>query len=107
MNKYISLSILSIVLFQNFIYPQAIPRDEYLNYLQLEYPRIVEQTGASAELYLYGNKSDTDYIDVNPVDGIDDERFKVLKRMALEFAPYLVQNTTTVPIDIKAFIRIL
>ncbi len=105
MNKFLVLSILWIILFHRLVYPQAIPHDEYLDYLQLEYPKIVKQTRASAELHLYGDKSNPGYKDVDPVDGIDDDRWKVLKKIALKFSPYLVQNTTTVPIDIKAFIE--
>ncbi len=34
---------------------QDIPHDQYLNYMPLEYRRIVRQTDASAAFQLYGN----------------------------------------------------
>jgi hypothetical protein len=84
---------------------QAIPKEEYLEYVPLEYPRLIEQSPASVELHLYGDKNDPNYRDVEPVDGIDDHRHEILHEIALRFAPYLVQNTTSVPMDFKAFME--
>ena len=59
---------------------QEIPRDKYLQYLPLKSPAIVRQTEASDELHLFGNTEDSEYKDIDPVDGIDDRRHKVLPR---------------------------
>lgn len=82
---------------------QEIPRDEYLRYLSLKSPEIVRQTEANAELHLFGNTEDPAYQDTNPVDGIDDRRHKVLLALAVEFAPYLVLNSTMIPMDFRLF----
>ena len=83
---------------------QEIPRDEYLRYLSLKSPEIVRQTKANAELHLFGNAKDIEnYQDTNPVDGIDDRRHEVLVELAVEFAPYLVLNSTMIPMDFRLF----
>lgn len=84
---------------------QEIPRDEYLRYLSLKYPKIVRQTEANAELHLFGNTEDKEYQDTEPMDGIDDRRYKVLLDLAVEFAPYLVLNSTMVPMDFRPFME--
>ena len=84
---------------------QEIPRDEYLRYLPLKYPKIVLQTEASDELHLFGNKKDPEYQDVDPVDGIDDHRHAVLLDLAVQFAPYLVLNSTMIPMDFRLFME--
>lgn len=84
---------------------QEIPRDEYLRYLSLKSPEIVRQTDANAELHLFGNVDDSDYCDLNPVDGIDDRRHKVLLELAVAFAPYLVLNSTMIPMDFRRFME--
>jgi hypothetical protein len=84
---------------------QEIPRDEYLRYLSLKSPEIVRQTEANAELHLFGNTEDPAYQDTNPVDGIDDRRHKVLLALAVEFAPYLVLNSTMIPMDFRLFME--
>jgi hypothetical protein len=83
---------------------QEIPRDEYLRMLPLSLPRLGLQTDASVELALFGNPSAPGYRDVDPVDGIDDRRGRVLMQLAVRFAPYLVQNTTNVPLNFDVFI---
>ena len=82
---------------------QEIPRDEYLRYLSLKSPEIVRQTEANAELHLFGNRDDREYQDTDPVDGIDDRRHEVLLDLAVEFAPYLVLNSTMIPMDFRLF----
>jgi len=90
---------------KSFVFAQAIPRDEYLDYIPLEYPRVVEQTSASKRLKLYGNKSSTAYKDIDPLDGIDDKRNTIFTKMGIRFAPFLVQNTTAVPLDFDVFLK--
>jgi hypothetical protein len=82
---------------------KEIPRNEYIKYLPITYPKIMSQTEANKTFYLYGNKTDPNYQDVDPVDGIDDQRCRVLENIAVRFAPYLVQNTTDAPMDFKYF----
>lgn len=84
---------------------QEIPRDEYLRYLSLKSPEIVRQTEANAELHIFGNTADPAYQDTSPVDGIDDSRHKVLLALAVEFAPYLVLNSTMIPMDFRLFME--
>ena len=83
---------------------QEIPRDEYLRYLPLEYPTIVRQTEASVEMNLFGDITDPNQ-DVDPVDGINDHRHKVLLALAERFAPYLVLNSTMIPMDFRLFME--
>jgi hypothetical protein len=71
----------------------------------LEVPRLVRQTTASAALHLYGDPSDPNYRDESPRNGIDDRRDAVLQRMAIRFAPFMVLNSTNVPMDFKVFAR--
>lgn len=84
---------------------QEIPRDEYLRYLPLKYPKIVRQTEANAELHLFGNKEDPEYQDTNPVDGIGDRRHEVLLDLAVQFSPLLVFNSTMIPMDFRPFME--
>lgn len=83
---------------------QEIPRDRYLHYLPLSHARLVPQNSASAALHLYGDPAVASYRDANPVDGIDDARQRVLLALAVRFAPYLVQNTSSIPVDFRRFI---
>ena len=84
---------------------QEIPRDEYLRYLPLKYPKLVRQTEANAKLHLFGNTKHSGYQDTNPVDGIDDRRHKVLLDLARQFSPLLVLNSTLVPMDFRLFME--
>ena len=84
---------------------QEIPRDEYLRYIPLKHPAIVRQTKASDELDLFGDIKDPVYQDTDPVDGIDDYRREVLLDLAVQFAPYLVLNSTMIPMDFRLFIE--
>jgi len=78
---------------------QQIPRAEYLRYVPLEVPRIIRQTEASQRLSLYGDPESPEYVDVDPLDGMDDRRHAVLEELAVRFAPFLVQNTEMIPMD--------
>jgi hypothetical protein len=82
---------------------QQMPKEDYIRYVPLEYPRIVRQTDASRRFQLLGDPSAPGYRDVDPVDGIDDARGRVLQALGERFAPYLVQNTTSVPMDHRRF----
>ena len=84
---------------------QEIPREEYLGHLPLSAPRLVQQTAASADLFLFGDPASPDYRDVDPPDGIDDRRHAVLEALAVRFAPYLVQNTTNIPVNFDVYIE--
>lgn len=87
-----------------FARSQEVPRDQYIKYVPLSHPRLVQQTFPSEEMRLYGDRDDPAYRDVNPVDGIDDERYAVLMLLAVRFAPYLVQNTTNIPTNFDIYI---
>lgn len=82
---------------------QEIPRTEYLTYVPLEHPVMVRQTNASAKFNLYGNTAESSYRDTAPVDGIDDRRYKVLLDLSVRFAPYMVLNTTAIPMNVRRF----
>ena len=80
---------------------QQYPRDEYLRFVPLEVPRIIRQTPASERLHLYGDREDSAYVDIAPLDGVDDRRHAVLEELAARFAPFLVQNSEGIPMDHK------
>lgn len=84
---------------------KEIPRNEYIKYMPCTYPKIMTQTEANKTLSLYGDKNDPGYQDVDPKDGIDDRRFRVLGNIAVRFAPYLVQNTSDAPMDFKYYAK--
>jgi hypothetical protein len=79
---------------------QRIPAQEYIHYLPLDVPRPIRETDASKELHLFGDRTSPAYRDVVPRDGIDDTRHEALMRLAVEFAPILIQNTSmSAPLD--------
>ncbi len=78
-------------------------QEKYIRFLPLSYPTVITQTDASRVFALYGDTTDPAYHDVHPIDGIDDRRFEILQKIAVRFAPYLVQNTSAVPMDFKLF----
>ena len=82
---------------------QPMPKDEYLSHLTLHYPRLVRQVPANVRLQIYGDDAAPGYVDVNPRDGIDDARGKTFRALGKRFAPYLVLNTTEMPLDFKIF----
>ncbi len=87
------------------LHGQEIPRNRYLRYLPLQYPVMVRQTEASVTFQLLGDPGDPGYRDNDPVDGIDDRRHQVLLDLGVRFAPYLVLNTTAVPMDVRLFMQ--
>jgi hypothetical protein len=82
---------------------QEIPKSEYLQYEPLAPPRIVGQTRASELLHLFGDPTSPAYSDRSPRDGIDDRRHELLLALAVRFAPYMVKNTTNLPMDFRRF----
>jgi len=84
---------------------KAADKQDYVRFLPLSYPKIFTQAEANKKFALYGDTADPSYQDVSPIDGIDDQRFKILQKIAVRFAPYLVQNTATVPMDFKLFMK--
>lgn len=84
---------------------QDMPKEDYYGYLPLEVPRLVRQTAASARFHLYGDPADPGYRDERPRNGIDDRRDDVLRWMAVRFAPFMVLNSTNIPMDFKVFAR--
>jgi hypothetical protein len=81
-----------------------IPPGAYLTYVPLEYPRIVRATPETQAVQLYGDRASPGYADDAPKDGIDDARGKLLLALAVRFSPYLVRNTTSIPMDWKRFV---
>jgi hypothetical protein len=73
----------------------------YIDSIPLEYPRLVHAVDATERLHLYGDPESLGYRDLDPVDGIDDDRQRSLQRLAVRFAPILVQNTVITPIDFR------
>jgi len=84
---------------------KAIPRDQYLTYVPLEYPSLVSRTEASRSFHLFGDSDDPGYRDVAPVDGIDDRRQELLKGLGARFGPIMVLNTTNLPMDFRRFME--
>jgi hypothetical protein len=101
-NRVLLLAVLGFTL---SLSAKEIPRTEYIKYLPITYPRIVSQTEMNNVFSLYGDKNDPAYQDIAPIDGIDDRRSKVLEKLAVRFAPYLVQNTTDAPMDFKYYVN--
>jgi hypothetical protein len=77
--------------------------DNYIRFLPLTYPRLVRQTDASQRFALFGDSMAAGYRDADPVDGIDDRRHGMLHALARRFAPHMVQNTFSVPMNFKEF----
>ena len=106
MSRRLHMAALAALLVTSIVSPrgaeaQQYPRDEYLRFVPLEVPRIIRQTPASERLHLYGNLEAPDYVDVEPVDGVDDRRHRVLQELSARFAPFLVQNSEGIPMDHK------
>ena len=94
-----------VYLFVGFdVQSQEIPRDEYMKYIPLKYPKIIRQTKASVKMDLFGSPPGSEYLDMD-LDGIDDCRHKVLLDLAVRFAPYLVLNSTLIPMDFRLFME--
>jgi len=94
-----------IIIFLGFsnILGQRIPKQDYLRFVPIKHPPLVRQAPGSAELALYGDPDSPDYRDVDPVDGIDDQRAENIREIALRFSPILVQNSFGVPMDFRKF----
>ena len=84
---------------------QEIPRDEYLLHLPLGLPRLMPATAASTGLRLWGDPAAPGYRDVDPVDGIDDARHRILMDLSVRFAPFLVQNTGDFPVNFRVYME--
>ena len=80
-----------------------IPREQYLKYLSLTYPRLVRETVASGRFRLYGDPADPAFRDVAPRDGVDDARAAWLERLGMRFAPLMVRNSPLFPMDFRSF----
>lgn len=96
-------SLCLVLLLTGILQAQEISRDAYLKFVPLSHPRLVRQTAASEALHLFGDRQDPAYRDVDPVDGIDDRRHDLLMKLAVRFAPFLVQNTTNIPTNFDAY----
>src|SRR5260370_19792759 len=83
---------------------QEIPKSRYLEYEPLAPARIVGQTRASEMLHLFGDPADTAFRDSSPRDGVDDRRHDLLLALAVRFAPYMVENTTNIPMAFQRYI---
>jgi hypothetical protein len=79
------------------------PKSDYYRYIPLEVPRLIRQTPSSAEFHLFGDPASPEFRDERPRDGIDDQRHAVLQRLAVRFAPFMVLNTTNIPLNFKFF----
>ena len=85
---------------------QEIPRDTYLGYVPLIYPRLVRASPATERFHLFGDTSAAGYRDESPRDGIDDGRAAWLEALAVRFAPYMVRNTEERPLDFhRVYVR--
>jgi len=103
--KKISALLILIALFSTPVLGQEIPRNEYLTYVPLKYPHIVAQNAASVSFNLYGDRSDPNYRDVDPIDGIDDRRAAILSGLGARFGPIMIQNTIDAPMDFHKFME--
>jgi len=108
MRIFFSIILAVFIVAGGFVAPllaDGVPQKEYIRFLPLSYPKIIVQTNATKKFAIYGDTLDPAYQDINHVDGIDDQRFKILQKISVQFAPYLVQNTSAVPMDFKLFMK--
>lgn len=94
------------ILFSISSFAQEIPRDQYLKYIPLHYPSLVEQTAANDELNLYGDRADSRYRDNHPKNGIDDSRDRLFEALSVRFAPLIVRNAAAFPMDFRKMLEI-
>lgn len=85
---------------------REIPRKEYLRYVPLAYPRQLEQSSATKEFELFGDAAARGYRDTKPRNGIDDARDALFLALAIRFAPAVVQNTESFPMDFREVMEI-
>jgi hypothetical protein len=81
-----------------------IPPAAYLEFVPLEYPRIVRATPETELVHLYGDRRSPGFVDDAPKDGIDDARGAGLLALAARFSPFMVRNTGNLPMDWKRFV---
>jgi len=106
MGKSLAFLLVSVVFLGSLCSPVAarqIPKEDYIDYLPLKNLRITRQAEATAAFALYGDTNDPSYRDVVLLDGIDDTRHALLMDLAVHFAPYMVQNSTAIPMSHKKF----
>ncbi|NKB88336.1 MAG: hypothetical protein GKS06_08960 [Acidobacteria bacterium] len=77
--------------------------ENYLDFMPKSQPRAIKATRASTDLALYGDSSAPGYRDVDPVDGMDDDRARTFHALGRRFAPFLVQNTQAFPINFRTY----
>lgn len=75
---------------------QRVTRDDYYHLLPAA-PVLVRQTPASERLHLFGDRALPGYRDVNPADGIDDQRAAHLLALAEHFSPIIRPNNVSLP----------
>jgi hypothetical protein len=80
---------------------QSAPQRAYYDQLPPLSKRIA-QTEASTRFELFGDRAQPDYRDVEPADGVDDERGARLLALAHRFSPILRRNNFSRPIDFLA-----
>jgi hypothetical protein len=101
--RLFGLSLAFLLMSSPALEAQEMTKQEYYRFIPLSYTRPIRQAAATDALHLFGDKADPAYRDVAPKDGIDDTRGEHLHALALRFAPYLVLNTTNLPMDWKKF----
>lgn len=86
---------------------QAIPKPDYFTYMPpgsgISLP--IRQTRASAALHLFGDETSPGYRDVNPRDGIDDERNVWFLKLSERFAPWIVRHSVGFPMDLRRWLE--
>lgn len=82
---------------------QEAPRDEYWRQIPVGLPTLKPAAPATGTFNLFGDTDAPGYRDVNPRDGIDDARHGVLMELAVRFAPFLVQNTSDIPVNFRVY----
>ena len=103
--RHVPPAVILVLLTATCALGQAIPRNEYLHYVPLEYPALVARTEANAAFALFGDPDDPAFRDLDPVDGIDDRRGRRLQELGARFGPIMVLNTTNLPMDFRRFME--
>jgi len=103
---FLAFIFLSLVSFGNWGYCQEITRENYVKYLPLCPLRIISETEASRNLRLYDAPFGHSYQDSCLEDGIDDNRYKILRLIVDRFSPKLFWNTPySIPLDFRSVIN--
>lgn len=95
------LTLACSLLFAAVAQAQKFTRDNYYDFIAPT-PRIVSQTEASKRLSLYGDPGK----DLDPADGVDDQRYERLLELAARFSPVLRRNNFSVPRDFESLLRL-